>query len=73
MIDLPIRNVLQKPNIASQMFRWVVELFEFDIQYESRGHIKGQVYADFIVELSFEDSQPDLDDFHCVHLVDGSS
>jgi len=31
MTYLPIRNVLQKPNIAGRMVRWVVELFEFDI------------------------------------------
>ena len=32
--------------------RWVIELSEFDVQYEPRGPIKGQVYADFVVELS---------------------
>jgi len=50
--DLPIRKVLQKPNVAGRMVCWVVELFEFDVQYEPRGPIKGQVYADFVVELS---------------------
>ena len=30
----------------------MVELSEFDIQYEHRGSIKGQVYADFVAELS---------------------
>jgi len=34
------------------MVRWAVELFEFDVQYEPRGSIKGHVYADFMVELS---------------------
>jgi len=34
------------------MVRWALELSEFDIQYEPRGSIKGQVYADFVVELS---------------------
>jgi len=29
-----------------------VELSEFDIQYEPRGSIKGQVYAGFVAELS---------------------
>jgi len=38
------------------MVRWAVELSEFDIQYEPRGSIKGQVYADFIVELSPEEA-----------------
>jgi len=34
------------------MVRWAVELSEFDIHYKPRGSIKGQVYADFVVELS---------------------
>jgi len=29
-----------------------VELSKFDVQYEPRGPIKGQVYADFVVKLS---------------------
>jgi len=52
MTNLPIQKVLQKPDVAGRMDRWAVELSEFDIQYESRGSIKGQVYADFVVELS---------------------
>jgi len=52
MTDLPIRKVLQKPDVAGQMVHWAVELSEFDLQYESRGPIKGQVCADFVVELS---------------------
>jgi len=30
MIDLPIRKVLQKPDVAGRMGRWAVELSEFD-------------------------------------------
>ena len=55
---LLIHKVLQKPDIASQMVCWTVELSEFDIQYEPRGPIKGQVYADFVVELSSKDLAP---------------
>jgi len=50
MTDHPIRKVLQKPDVAGKMVRWAVELLEFDVQYEPRGPIKGQVYADFVVE-----------------------
>ena len=39
------------------MARWGVELSEFDVQYEPRGPIKGQVYADFVIELSLTDAQ----------------
>ena len=43
MTNLPIQKVLQKPDVAGRMVRWAVELSEFDIQYEPRGSIKGQV------------------------------
>ncbi|XP_068504211.1 uncharacterized protein [Phaseolus vulgaris] len=52
MIDLPIRKVLQKLDVVGRMVRWAVELSEFDMQYEPRSPIKGQVYADFVVKLS---------------------
>jgi len=73
MADLPIRKVLQKPDIACRMVHWMVEFSEFDIQYEPRGPIKGQVYADFMVELTSESSQFDLNGFQWVISVDESS
>jgi len=66
MTDLPIRKVLQNYDIAGQMVSWPVELSKFDIQYEPRGPIKGQVYAKFMVELSSKDSQLDPNDFQWV-------
>ncbi|XP_068504094.1 uncharacterized protein [Phaseolus vulgaris] len=52
MTNFPIQKVLQKLDVAGRMVRWAVELSEFDIWYEPRGSIKGQVYADFVAELS---------------------
>ena len=52
MTNLPIQKVLQKPDVAGRMVRWGIELSEFDIQYEPSGSIKGQVYLDFVAELS---------------------
>ncbi|XP_068466221.1 uncharacterized protein [Phaseolus vulgaris] len=49
-----------------------VELSEFDVQYEPQGLIKGQVYPDFMVELSSEGPQTDPNDFQWVLSVDGS-
>ncbi|XP_068504586.1 uncharacterized protein [Phaseolus vulgaris] len=46
------RPIYFKPDVAGRMVRWAVELSEFDIQYKPRGSIKGQVYADFVAELS---------------------
>jgi len=57
MTDLPICKVLQKPDVAGRMVCWAVELSEFDVQYELRGPIKGQVYTDFVVELSLAYTQ----------------
>jgi len=32
MTDLPIRKVLQKPDVVGRMVRWAVKLSEFDVQ-----------------------------------------
>jgi len=31
MTNLPIRKVLQKPDVAGRMVHWAVELSEFDV------------------------------------------
>jgi len=73
MADLPIRKELQKLNVAGRMVRWAVKLFEFDVQYEPRGPIKGQIYVDFVVELSSTATHQEGADFRWVLSVDGSS
>jgi len=73
MTDLPIRKVLQKPDIAGRMVHWAVKLSEFDVHYEPRGPIKGQVYADFVVELFLADTHHKESDFRWVLSIDGSS
>jgi len=73
MTDLPIRKVLQNSNVAGRMVRWAVELSEFDVQYEPKGPIKGQVYADFVVEFSSADAHKEEANFRWVLSVDGSS
>ena len=51
-----------------------VELSEFDIQYEPRGSIKGQVYADFVAELSPGGDSEDMElGAQWMLSVDGSS
>ncbi|XP_068497727.1 uncharacterized protein [Phaseolus vulgaris] len=73
MTDLPIRKVLQKPDVAGRMAQWAVELSEFDIHCEPRGPIKGQIYANFVVELSSIATHQEGADFRWVLSVDGSS
>jgi len=52
MTDLPIRYILQKLDISGRLVKWAIELSEYGIQYESRGPIRAQFLADFLVELS---------------------
>ncbi|XP_068504010.1 uncharacterized protein [Phaseolus vulgaris] len=73
MTDLPIQKVLKKPDVAGRMVKWAVELSEFDIRYEPRGPIKGQVFAEFIVELSSGVTPSEGLDFRWVLSMDGSS
>jgi len=52
---------------------WAVELSEFDVQYEPRGPMKGQVYVDFMVELSSADAHQEETNFRWVLSIYGSS
>nr|GEV43084.1 reverse transcriptase domain-containing protein [Tanacetum cinerariifolium] len=54
--DQPIKQVLLKPKITERMQKWSIELREYNIQYMPRTLVKGQILADFIVELSKDDS-----------------
>jgi len=73
MSNLPIHKVLQKPDVAGKMVRKAVELSDFDVQYEPRGPIKGQVYADFVVDLSSVTTHKEGAGFRWVLSIDGSS
>jgi len=74
MTDLPIQKVLQNSDIPGRMVRWAVELSEFDIVYEPRGSIKGQIYADLVAELSPGGAQQEVElDSQWLLSVDGSS
>ncbi|KAL2236255.1 UNVERIFIED_CONTAM: Retrovirus-related Pol polyprotein from transposon opus [Sesamum indicum] len=68
----PLRNVLARPEASGRLVKWAVELGEFDIEYQARMALKGQVLADFMVELVGEpETEPELDKW-MLH-VDGSS
>jgi len=67
------QDQVQKPDVARRMVRWAVQLSKFDVQYEPRGSIKGQVYADFVVELSSVVTHQEGVGFRWVLFVDGSS
>ncbi|RDX66363.1 rnhA, partial [Mucuna pruriens] len=69
--DLPIRQVLGKPDLAGRMVAWSIQLSEFDITFESRGHVKAQAMADFLVEMTPEVDKNDEGEWFL--SVDGSS
>ncbi|XP_061373826.1 uncharacterized protein LOC133316127 [Gastrolobium bilobum] len=71
--DLPIRQILHKPDLAGRMMAWAVELSEFDIVFESRKTIKSQALAYFVRELTSiqKESSTNLDTWKI--YVDGSS
>ena len=51
LTNLPLRSTIHKPDLSGRMARWVVELSEYGIQYKPRLAKKGQVLADFLVEI----------------------
>ena len=52
LTNKPLRKAMSSPKVVGRMALWVVELSEFDIQYQLRTAIKGQVVADFITKFT---------------------
>ncbi|GKU89656.1 hypothetical protein SLEP1_g3769 [Rubroshorea leprosula] len=48
--DLPLRKILQKLELSGRLIGWSVELSEYDLKFQPRTTIKGQVVANFLVE-----------------------
>ncbi|GAU44863.1 hypothetical protein TSUD_329190 [Trifolium subterraneum] len=69
--DYPLKNVLQKPDLAGRMVAWLVELSKFDITYIPKGAIKSQALADFVLELTNPPSENEAQPW--TFPVDGSS
>ena len=51
LTNLPFLSTIHKHDLSGRMARWEIELSEFGIQYKSRLAKKGQVIADFLVEI----------------------
>ncbi|XP_072088164.1 uncharacterized protein [Arachis hypogaea] len=56
--EQPLRQILAKPELAGRLIKWLIELSEYDIQYQSRGAIKSQALANFIAVLTAEEQTP---------------
>lgn len=54
-----LMQVMQKSDATGRMMKWAMEMGQFDIRYRLRKSIKGQVVADFVVELSHNDRNED--------------
>ena len=54
--DHPIRQVLDKSNLLGRLRKWAIELGVYDITYLPWTTKKGQVLADFLVEIQSFDS-----------------
>ncbi|GKV04619.1 hypothetical protein SLEP1_g16762 [Rubroshorea leprosula] len=48
--NLPLRKILQKPELFGRLIGWSVELSEYDLKFQLCTTIKGQAVADFLVE-----------------------
>jgi len=51
-IDLPVKQILKRPDMTGRLVKWVIELVKYDITYELRGPIKAQALVDFLAELT---------------------
>ncbi|XP_062088909.1 uncharacterized protein LOC133795475 [Humulus lupulus] len=60
--DYPLKQVLNKPDLSGRLSKWAIELGTYDIRFSPRKAKKGQVLADFQVEIqSFTpDTLPEL-------------
>lgn len=58
--DRPLRSALHNPETPGRLIHWLVKLGEFDIKYQPRTAIKGQVLADFVADYTYPN--PELPD-----------
>ncbi|KAL6315364.1 hypothetical protein AAG906_000472 [Vitis piasezkii] len=57
LTNQPLRSIFHKPDLSGRMLKWSKELIEYGIKYQPKLAIKGQVMADFIVEIPQKPSQ----------------
>ena len=51
LTNQPFQVTLYKSNLSGRMLKWAIELSEYGIKYQLWLSLKGQVMANFIVEL----------------------
>ncbi|GJU99498.1 reverse transcriptase domain-containing protein [Tanacetum coccineum] len=50
--DMPIKQVLAKPEKSGRVAKWAIKLGEHEIEFKGMNSIKGQILADFLAETS---------------------
>nr|GEX08076.1 reverse transcriptase domain-containing protein [Tanacetum cinerariifolium] len=55
--DPPIKQVMSRPDVAGQLQKWSIMLGEHNITYRPRTSVKGQILADFLIEMPDDVSQ----------------
>nr|GEV52552.1 reverse transcriptase domain-containing protein [Tanacetum cinerariifolium] len=56
--DQPIKQVMSRPDVAGRLQKWSIMLGEHNITYRPRTSVKGQILADFLIEIPGDVSQP---------------
>ncbi|XP_071739877.1 uncharacterized protein [Rutidosis leptorrhynchoides] len=54
LTNMPVKQVLTKPEISGRLTLWAVELGAYQISYFPRSAVKGQVLVDYLAEISGE-------------------
>lgn len=52
LTNYPLKDVLRRADLSGRVSKWGVELNAYDIHFQPRSAIKGQVLADFIAEFA---------------------
>ncbi|KAH7866339.1 hypothetical protein Vadar_019092 [Vaccinium darrowii] len=50
--EYPLRALLRKADFSGRISKWSIELSQFDLHYQPRTAIKGQILADFIAKFT---------------------
>ncbi|KAL6566463.1 hypothetical protein OROGR_002078 [Orobanche gracilis] len=52
LTSYPLKQIMHRPDVSVRMIKWAVELSQFDLTFEPRTSMKGQILADFIAEFT---------------------
>lgn len=59
LTNLPLRQVLHKPDLSERSSKWALELSEYHIDFSLRKTIQGQTLAHFLVKCTLPENSDD--------------